>query len=422
MVAAAMPVADVPFVTVGGGIGSFATVDRLRVHGVPAERIRVITDLDHPAQTYERLTRWSQLPPTARIGTGSRGRPDAPWCFPSYALEEAWRERSPRPLPGALLRRPWSPRAATVLAGLEREAARIGYADMTVKGSVHVVRRREDGGYFTVLTGPDGAPRAYRSRYVHLAVGRPGLRLLPDLQRYRSEYGDRVRVVSAYEPHEHVYAALRDKAGTVMVRGGGGLAARVLRRLIEDREAHGLQTRVVQAFRTVLARPSGPERRAWQARLRDGAAHGWYHCVRGVVDLVEPGPGGRVVAHLRREGGRHQFLSDFIIDCAALPADIAEHQVLADLLARGGARRGPLDRLEVARSFEVTGAASGDGALYASGPAALGVGVPADTFRGLQRAAREITADLTRRGFCPPLGPVAATGQWLRWARGVPVR
>ena len=43
MVAAAgIPVVDVPFVTVGGGIGSFVTVDYLRIAGVPTERMRAI--------------------------------------------------------------------------------------------------------------------------------------------------------------------------------------------------------------------------------------------------------------------------------------------------------------------------------------------------------------------------------------------
>ncbi len=52
MVAASgIPVADVPFVTVGGGIGSFVTVDYLRVYGVPTSQIRVLTNLDHPWQT-----------------------------------------------------------------------------------------------------------------------------------------------------------------------------------------------------------------------------------------------------------------------------------------------------------------------------------------------------------------------------------
>ena len=37
MVAAAgIPIVDVPFVTIGGGIGSFVTFDTLRIYGVPA--------------------------------------------------------------------------------------------------------------------------------------------------------------------------------------------------------------------------------------------------------------------------------------------------------------------------------------------------------------------------------------------------
>ena len=36
--AAGIPIVDVPFVTVGGGIGSFVTVDYLRIAGVAPER------------------------------------------------------------------------------------------------------------------------------------------------------------------------------------------------------------------------------------------------------------------------------------------------------------------------------------------------------------------------------------------------
>ena len=60
--AAGIPVVDVPFVTIGGGIGSFVTVDYLRIAGVPPDRIRVLSNLDVPWQTYEYLTRVSQIP------------------------------------------------------------------------------------------------------------------------------------------------------------------------------------------------------------------------------------------------------------------------------------------------------------------------------------------------------------------------
>src|SRR3984957_457508 len=99
MVAAAgIPVVSVPFVTIGGGIGSFVTVDYLRIAGVPAHHIRVLSNLDVPWQTYEYLTRVSQIPKSERIRSDSASRPDNIWGFPSYALAEAVHDRNWRPL------------------------------------------------------------------------------------------------------------------------------------------------------------------------------------------------------------------------------------------------------------------------------------------------------------------------------------
>src|ERR1700730_17629135 len=99
MVAAAgIPVVDMPFVTVGGGIGSFVTVEYLRIAGVPTERMRVPSVIDFPRQPYEYLTWVSQIPRPERIRSDSASRPDNIWGFPSYALSEAIHERGPRAL------------------------------------------------------------------------------------------------------------------------------------------------------------------------------------------------------------------------------------------------------------------------------------------------------------------------------------
>ena len=83
MVAAAgIPIHDMPFVTVGGGIGSFVTVDYLRIAGVPTSQIRVLSNIDCPRQTYEYLTRVSQIPKSERIRSDSSSRPDNIWGFP----------------------------------------------------------------------------------------------------------------------------------------------------------------------------------------------------------------------------------------------------------------------------------------------------------------------------------------------------
>lgn len=481
---AGIPVVDVPFVTVGGGIGSFVTVDFLRIYGVPTSSIAVLTGLDTPWQSYEYLTRVSQIPRTERLRSDSASTPDNIWGFPSYAVREAFAARSLRgfldPLWNVLtepiLRDYYTPRAGQAFTAMEREARRIRYFECVRKGQVRMVRRRAAGGYFTVLTPPPGAAPtrrvAFRSQFVHLAVGYPGLRLLPDLQEYRERYRDPTKVVNAYEPHEHVYRQLALRPGKVIVRGGGIVAARVLQRLIDDRDRLGLQTQIVHIFRTFYTGPHGrnifnrrpggngwayqgfnypksvwggqlkqrmarldgqaraeayddmggtntPKRRSWMRQQERGRAEGWYRPFQATVHGLTPGPRGEgVVSRLSTARGTVDEYADFVIDCTGLEADIRESRVLADLLDHSGAGRNLKNRLDVAKTFEVLGTRSNPGRLYASGTATLGGPFPGvDTFFGLQIAAQEIADDLAAIGFCRRLGPARSTAQWWRWAR-----
>ncbi len=480
MVAAAgIPVVDVPFVTIGGGIGSFVTVDYLRIAGVPTSQIKILSNLDTPWQTYEYLTRVSQIPRPERIRSDSASRPDNIWGFPSYAIEEAFRDKSLRRAWQVFVEPIWddyyTPRAGMVFGHLEREAKRIKWWEMLAKGLVRMVRKRAGGGYFTILTPPDGATAtkriAYRSRFVHVAVGYPGLKFLPDLQEFRTKHQDYTHVVNAYEPHEHIYEFLRTRPGTVMLRGGGIVASRVLQRLMDDRAKYGLQTQIVHLFRTFVTGSHGssifmrrkggngfayqgfnypksvwggqlkaqmrklegaeraqlykemggtntPWRRSWQKQMNEGREQGWYHPLQGEVRQVVPGQDGTLVSYVEGKQGATQIPAHYIIDCTGLEADIAEHRLLADLLQHGGAGRNPVGRLDVERTFELRGTASGDGRLYASGSSTLGGYFPGvDTFLGLQVAAQEITDDLARQGFGKRIGPVRSTTQWLNWVR-----
>jgi hypothetical protein len=484
LASAGIPVVDAPFVTVGGGIGSFVTVDYLRIAGVPASSIKVLGVNDVPWSTYEYLTRNSQIPRAERLRSDSASTPDCIWGFPSYALREAWSAKglkaTLRPLWNVvtepILSDYWTPRAGQVFAALEKEAARIGYSACFEKGLVRVVRRRAGGGYFTILTPPKGTSStkrtAYRSRFVHLAVGYPGLKFLPDLQDYRETYQDYASVVNAYEPHEGVYTELVRRPGTIVVRGSGIVASRILQRLVDDRDRHGAQTQIVHVFRTYVTGSHGPSifmrrrgrdgwayqgfnypksvwggqlksrmrrlegderaalyktiggtntpvRKLWQEQLARGRREGWYRTVTGQVQSVVPAEGGGTVTRIETNQGILELRASYVVDCTGLEADIAEHRLLADLLDHGGAGRNPLGRLDVERTFEIKGTANGDGRLYASGTATLGGYFPGvDTFLGLQIAALEITDDLARQGFCKRLGPVRSITQWLRWARG----
>ena len=484
--AAGIPIIDVPFVSVGGGIGSFVTVDYLRIGGVRPEQIKVLSALDHPWQTYEYLTRVSQIPRGERLRSDSASRPDNIWGFPSYGFVEGF--KNPK-IWWQLFTEPifadyYTPHAGRAFRGMEREAGRIRYNDMLAKGLVRIIRRRYGGGYFTILTPPEGVTGtkrvAFRSRFVHVAVGYPGLKFLPELQAYRTENQDYHHIVNAYEAHEHVYERLMTTPSTVLVRGGGIVASRVLQRLMDDRLLHGAQTQIVHLFRTFIngandgngenppswfmrrkgadgwayqgfnypksvwggqlkrqmrklegeeraalyKRMGGtntPYRRYWQKQMKTGRQQGWYQLMIGTVDKMEP-HGDRIVNHVRTQQGIVPVEVDFVIDCTGLEADIAEHRLLKDLLEHSGAGRNPIGRLDVERNFELRGTRSGDGIMYASGSTTLGGYFPGvDTFLGLQVAAQEIQADLAKNGFGKRIGPFRSTNHWFKWLAGTQI-
>lgn len=487
VVEAGIPIVDVPIVSIGGGIGSFVFVDYLRIAGVRRDKVRVLTNIDIPWQTYQFLTRVSQIPEGERLRSDSASCPDNIWGFPSYALREAFSARSLAQFVAPLwqvatepiLTDYYTPRAGQVFRGLAREAERIDFSGTQIKGLVRMVRRRDGGGYFSLLTPPKGSSAtkrvAYRSRYVHIAVGYPGLRFLPDLQAYREKHNEFGRIVNAYEPHEQVYEELRRHPCTVVVRGAGIVASRVLQRLIDDRDQHGARTTIVHLFRTyvdgghgpnvflrrkgghgwafqgfnypksawggqlkqqmrrlegtdrahlydVIGGTTTPHRRSWMEQLRRGRREGFYKSYTGQVRDMVPGPDQQIVTRIATADGVLEIPASYIIDATGLEADIREHRLLADLLDHSGAGRNPLNRLDVERTFEVRGTRN-DGRLYAVGAATLGGYFPGvDTFLGLQIAAQEICDDLAREGFCRRIGVARSTAEWFRWVRNAPPR
>lgn len=487
---AGFPIVDAEFVTVGGGLGSFTMVDLLRIAGLPAERLTVLGEIENPAATYEHLATNSQIPRNERLRSDSGSVLDNVWGWPGYALREAVADRTVTPvwqvLTEPVVAEYFTPRAGQVYESVDREAARIDWPSMLRPGVVRTIRRRVGGGYLVMHTPtdqssaePGGAPHrvAYRARFVHVAIGYPGVKMLPDLQRYRETHQDWARVVNAYEPHDHVYEECRRRPCTVVLRGAGIVASRVLQRIIDDRDQHGAETRIVHLFRNYpdgpqgdsvfFRRPArkgwsyqafnypkaawggqlrdrldaleGPERAAlidvmggtntaprkdWQEQLERGEREGFYRQVRGTVATMAPEPGN---AGIRTTitgpiGEEIAFDADFVIDGTGLEADIEEHRVLADLLRHGGARKNPKGRLDVERDFVVRGTESGDGRLYASGSITLGgyyAGV--DSFLGLQYAALRIADSLAAHGFGRKIGPIRSAQQWWRWARNQPV-
>jgi len=431
-----IPLVDMPIVSVGAGMGSFALASILRMAGNGTSDIRVIGPEPVPYRTYRYLCNNSQIDDATRIRSDSSSVMDNLWGWPGYAVREAFGERPEgfaKPL-WSVLTEPliadyWTPRAGQVFRSIDREMPRIGWQDMVVPGLVRTVRRRVGGGYFVVNTPPagSGAPKrvAYRCSYAHIGIGYPGLRFLPDLQQYRKQTGDHQRVVNAYEPHEHVYNELIRKPGVVVVRGSGIVGSRILSRLIEDRDRHGARTVIWHLFRNYVSGPQGPRRfrrhgadgfayqgfnftraawggtvkqqladlqpterpafirriggtntpwRAeWQDQLTRGRAEGFYKTFTGQVSSVTPGNDGTVVTRIAGpDGTQLEIPANFIIDATGLEATVDEHRVLRELIEFSGARTNPHGRMDVSEHFELLGTRSDPGRLYASGSITLG--------------------------------------------------
>ncbi|MBC6481048.1 MAG: hypothetical protein GDA56_28040 [Hormoscilla sp. GM7CHS1pb] len=119
------------------------------------------------------------------------------------------------------------PRAENVFASIDREAQRIGWGQIFRFGRVRAIRKTDDGRYAIAYSCSSGHRREYAflvARYLHLATGYPKIKLLEELQTYRSQYetkeGIVKLVVNAYEDHDYVYQHLEKHGGTVLIRAG----------------------------------------------------------------------------------------------------------------------------------------------------------------------------------------------------------
>lgn len=472
--AAGLTVRDAPLLSIGGGLASFALVDRLRICGVEPAEIRVVSPLGEPYENLRNLMFRSQIVENEPLRSDSMSRIDNIWGFPGYALEAALAHRSLRPLWNVLtepvLTEFFNPTPEQVFRGIDREAARIGWHSMLVPGHVELVRKREGGGYLSLVRPADGTARfAYRSDYLHVATGYPGVRYLPQVSEYRAEHRDYLKVVNAYERHEHVYQILRRRPGTVVVRGAGITAARILQRLFDDRERFGKDTRVIQLMRTYVEdskgpwwfrRPGGegwryqaftapkaaaggqlrhrllrlddarrvdfvrsitvttsPRRRRWRRQLEHARRDGCYEARHADIKELAPASGGGVNVLLDSEvaSGSAPLEADFVIDCTGLAPELNGSPLLSDLLATG-ARGNALGGLDAGPHLEVAGMASEPGQMYASGVIARGGSlVQVDSFWGFSHAAVLICDDLAGRGFCAGLGWRNSVASWLKW-------
>ncbi|MEZ5870465.1 MAG: FHA domain-containing protein [Nitratireductor sp.] len=404
------------FIAIGGGIGSFTWVDHLRVFGVGAERIGVIGENEICHANYERYCQASQIPRHERLRSNSASTPDNVWGFPGYALREAIQALRLGKISGVrgifqvfmepVLAESYTPRAGDVFRSLEVEMQRIGWDSMFRKGIVRALRKTSDGRYavfFKAAAGVAGEKRncIALARHVHVATGYPAVNFVNDLARFRIEHRERSgHVVNAYLDHEHVYEhmALAEHT-TVIVRGRGIVASRILQKLAETRAKNAANITVVHLMRSPINHRAGARfgrarrsvfndvevqpfnwpKSCWGGELRtrleampqaqraralavlggtttairsdwielaeQGQEEGWYRKIYGSVIAMEP-HGDTVRVTIERSGDiarKDAIDADYVIDCTGLVGEVTNSSFLADLLATYSLPRNELE-------------------------------------------------------------------------------
>ena len=264
-----IPVEEVDYVTLGGGLGSFVWVDHLRVYGIAADRIRAIGVDPEPHAKYERLCLNSQIPRHERLRSNSISTPDNIWGFPGYASRETWRDVKGGKYGGfkyvfqvfgePTLAESYTPQAGDVFESIESEAKRIGWKDVWTAGRILKIRKTSDGRYAVAFRVPaEHARGGARNKiivtaHLHIAMGYPASRYLDDLQDFKREHPTSDQVINAYEQHDEIYEKLQQNGGIVLVRGRGIVASRIFQRVWEARKINP-NIRVLHVMRSRITK------------------------------------------------------------------------------------------------------------------------------------------------------------------------
>ncbi|MBD1923686.1 FHA domain-containing protein [Microcoleus sp. FACHB-831] len=480
--ATGLPVEEFDYAAIGAGLGSFIWADLLRICGVKRQQIVALGMEEQPYARYKRLCLNSQIPLHERLRSNSDSCPDNIWGWPSYALREAWRDFFSGKVGDSFkylwqvfaeptFAQTYTPRAGNVFDSLDREARRIGWEQIFRYARVRAICKTTDGRYAIAYSGQ--GPRNYAfviARNIHIATGYPAIQFLPDLQAYREKTSDFKSVVNAYEEHNHVYEHLERNGGTVLIRGRGIVASRIVQRIYEARHKNkniallhlmrspkpqgnkfGSSQRQVenhyefQPFNwpkacwggelRVMLEKADPQTRSrfladwggtttanradWRHIVQEGLTQGWYKIDFGEVIKVERNPQNRLITYIQeKEFGQTELAADFIIDATGLDAKVKASPLLEDLATHYSLPINQLGRLVVANDFELVEMRQSRGQMYAAGAITLGGPYAAvDSFLGLQYAAICSVYSLAaaRAPGLHRLNALSSFGQWMKW-------
>lgn len=412
-------VQEVKFLSIGGGIGSFVWVNALRIHGVPAEDILVVSENKMPYYQLKKYCDAIGLTARERLRSDSGARPDNFWGFPGYGLSEAYENlKSHKFASGVkillqLFIEPfafgyYSPTAGRVYNALSREARRISWEKSKVAGRAVSIEKLPDG-RFRVLCNPQ---RTIITNVVHLSLGHGKIRKTSNS-------------LPAYELTESLWKKISKKGGTVLVVGRGTTAQKVVERLLNMKnievvslhrdlanikDSRGLMQRKLHSWR--LQQFNWP--RAAFSDTLIGQDLQWY------APSAVPNTNFINIVKKNIISGRYKIVENkkgiqenFTIDCTGFDERAKTNKLYAKLVTKYKLPLNPNGTIKTGEFFEVPALCGYQTRLFITGIGAANTYGPVDSFFGAQYAASKTLEILNVK----KLDFMASFDAWFKWFR-----
>lgn len=470
---------EIPYLSVGGGIGSFCWVNALRVHGIQETEIGVISLSDTPYDQFKSYCEHSGLFSDDRLRSDSGARPDNFWGFPGYAINEmidSVREKKLRKAFGILTRivsEPlnsefYTPTTERLYKSLDREMERIGWGRCLKKGKALAVRKTNEGRYVVFYEQEDGSIRAIVTSILHLSLGHS--MKYPEYVQNTSQ-----RVLSSYTLPTGFFEYVKTRNLHIAVVGRGIVASYLIERLFktnpnstvtsvfrkpieEDKDTRNKKRAVYKgwklqpfnwprsafsgrimeqikktdpAYRKTLSSawssPTTPPRKDWMKLLEEKSNANQYHVIYGEVSEVKE-QGNYLSLRTSLEDSHattnSTVMVDYVIDCSGFD-DKAENKALyADLIRTYDLPLTYTGGLTVDEQFSLTALSSEKGRVYVTGCGVSGNAYgPVDSFFGHQYASIQVINDLVSLPFVSlkKLNAVTSLKGWVNWMRNTQI-
>lgn len=415
------------FVTIGGGIGSFCYHSALRIHGVASNDIAVITPHKKP---YHQFKIYCDEIDLDKLRSDSSSRPDNFWGFPGYGLQKAIHLiKQGEILKGLrilfqLFMEPflvsyYCPTPNDVFKAINKEAKRTDWDKSLHLGKALSLSKLDNGQYEVRFEDLKSKKHSIIAEHVHLALGH-GL--------------------SNFNANKNIFSNIKSKGGTVLVRGRGTSAARMIARLLEIKSKKRIE--VVSLHRNELPDYADSRRlkqrqfmnwriqqfnwpkSAFSGELMEKVREAGTRKYFPQWGLPSTTPDKKWISLINKsiKEGRYKIVfsennikADYIIDCTGFNENPKLNKFYHSLIRKYNLDLNYLGNIKTGRNFEIEKLCSYNGRVSISGVGSAGSFYgPVDSFFGHQFAVSTI---IKNTPSIKPLSTIDSIKQWFKWVK-----